>query len=74
MRGGRASFLSRVPSESLTSIILTGLVLPHSPLGVEIQLFPIPYDLFAPIAQLCLSSPYSQEVLLVIYSLPFLLP
>ena len=45
MRGGRARFLSSVPSESLTSIILTGLVLPHSPLGVEIQLFPIPYDL-----------------------------
>ena len=60
MLGGRASFLYSVPSESLTSIILTGLTLPHSPLRIEVQLFPIPYDLFVPIARLCLSSPYSQ--------------
>lgn len=58
--GERASFLSSVPSESLTSIILTGLTLPHSPLRIEVQLFPIPYDLFAPIAWLCLPSPYAQ--------------
>lgn len=36
------------------------LTLPHSPLRAEVQFFPIPYDLSAPIARLCLSSPYSQ--------------